>query len=93
LVFSAPKNLFSFGIQELKDVSGSISGYIMPISLWKKKEPTDDENTFIDVLSKIIEMSQDQVQKYIDDNVDTKRFSPLSFKKSEETQEKKVYLE
>ena len=89
LVFSAPKNLFSFGIQELKDISGSISGYIMPISLWKKKEPTDDENLFINVLQKIIEMSQDQVQKYIDDNVDTKRFSPLSFKKSEETQEKK----
>jgi hypothetical protein len=89
LVFSAPKNLFSFGIQELRDVSGNVSGYIMPISLWKKKEPTSEENQFIDVLQKIIEMSQDQVQKYIDDNVDTKRFSPLSFKKTEGVEEKK----
>jgi len=89
LVFSAPKNLFSFGIQELRDASGNVSGYIMPISLWKKKEPTSEENQFIDVLQKIIEMSQDQVQKYIDDNVDTKRFSPLSFKKTEGVEEKK----
>jgi hypothetical protein len=90
LVFSAPKNLFSFGIQELKDVNGNITGFIMPISLWKKKEASADELQFIDVLQKIIDMSQDQVQKYIDDSVDTKRFSPLSFKKTEEgTDEKK----
>lgn len=90
LVFSAPKNLFSFGIQELKDGNGNVSGYIMPISLWKKKEPTDEENKFIEVLQKIIDLSKEQIEKYIDDSVDTKRFSPLSYKKTEnESDEKK----
>lgn len=90
LVFSAPKNLFSFGIQELKDGNGNVSGYIMPISLWKKKEPTDEENKFIEVLQKIIDLSKEQIEKYIDENVDTKRFSPLSYKKTEnESDEKK----
>jgi len=85
LVFSAPKNLFSFGIQELRDNHGCVSGYIMPISLWRKKEPTPEESQFIQVLQSIIEMSHDQVQKYISEDIDTKRFSPLSFKKTDES--------
>jgi hypothetical protein len=85
LVFSAPKNLFSFGIQELRDSHGSVSGYIMPISLWRKKEPTPEETNFIRVLQDIIDMSHDQVHKYISEDVDTKRFSPLSFKKTDES--------
>lgn len=90
LVFSAPKGLFSFGIQELKDAnSGNINGYIMPISLWRRKEPSDDELAFIEVLQSIINASQDKVQQFIDDNVDTKRFSPLSYKKPENENEDK----
>jgi len=90
LVFSAPKNLFSFGIQELKDQNDNITGYIMPISLWKKKEPTEDEQQFIDVLKKIIELSKAQIEKYADKDIDIKRFSPLSIKNVEnETDEKK----
>lgn len=83
LVFSAPKGLFSFGIQELKDHEGNTNGYIMPISLWKKKEPTPDEIQFIKVLQNIISISQEQVEKYVEEGVDTKRFSPLSFKKND----------
>jgi hypothetical protein len=89
LVFSAPKNLFSFGIQELTDNQNTTVGYIMPICLWKKREPTEEENQFIHVLQTIIEMSKNQVEKYIENDSDIKRFSPLSFKYSENEEDKK----
>jgi len=84
LVFSAPSNLFSFGIQEIKNSDGVPISYIMPICLWKKKEPTKEETAFIDILQKIIELSKEQIEKYTEGNVELKRFSPLSFKNDED---------
>jgi hypothetical protein len=83
LIFSAPPNLFSFGLNELRDIHGGVNGYILPISLWKKKEPTEEENSFIEVLKKLVELCEDQVYKHIEGDFDTKRFSPLSFKRNE----------
>jgi hypothetical protein len=82
LIFSAPENLFSYGIQELKDSNNNLLGYIMPIILHKKQNPKPDELLFITKLEEIIEQSKKQVEEYIDSNVDFKRFSPL-FKKKE----------
>jgi len=90
LVFSAPKNLFSFGIQELKEENGNVTGYIMPISLWRKKEPSDEEKKFIEVFQKIIDLCKEHVQTSVNQEVDLKRFSPLSIKIPEnDTDEKK----
>lgn len=87
LVFSAPKNLFSYGIQELKS-DGVANGYIMPIALSKKREITPEESLFIETLEKIIELSIEQVKEYINKDIDIKRFSPLSYKKkTDETEE------
>ncbi|NDE14358.1 DUF2738 domain-containing protein [bacterium] len=88
LVFSAPRQLFSFGIQELTDGHGNTNGYIMPISLWKRKEPTPDEEKFIETLNQIVGLALEQVHKYVDTStIDTKRFSPLSFKKHSERED------
>jgi hypothetical protein len=90
LVFSAPKQLFSFGIQELMDGQGNTNGYIMPISLWKKKEPSPGEEKFIDTLNQIVSLALEQVHRYVDSGaIDTKRFSPLSFKKNSDKEEDK----
>jgi len=82
LIFSAPDNLFSYGIQELKDNQGQLLGYIMPIILHRKKNPRIDELLFIEKLEEIIENAKAEVEKYVDPvSVDFKRFSPLFHKK------------
>lgn len=79
LIFSAPENLFSYGIQELKDTnSGELLGYIMPIILHKKNNPKPDELLFISKLKEIIENSKQEVLKYVSSESDFKRFSPIS---------------
>jgi hypothetical protein len=84
LVFSAPNDLFSFGVQEIKNSEGMPISYILPICLWKKKDPTVEEQSFIEVLEKIINLCKDQVEKYTNSPIELKRFSPLSFKSEEE---------
>jgi len=84
LVFSTPKSLFSFGLQELKDSDNNINGYIMPITIWKKSTPINDEIQFQTVLQNIIEMAQQCAEHYVESKVDTKRFSPLSIRKNDD---------
>ena len=78
LVFSTPPSLYSFGIQKIHDTSGNVTGYLMPISLWKKREPTPEESQFQHVLQTIVDLAQECVEHYVDHKIDLKRFSPLS---------------
>jgi len=82
LIFSTPSSLFSFGIQEIHDNQGRINGYIMPISLWKKRQPTEEETEFQTVLQTLIDLSKECVEHYVEQKIDLKRFSPLSFRKT-----------
>jgi len=75
-IFSAPENLFSYGIQELRNSEKQLLGYIMPIVLHKKNNPTPDELLFISKLQEIIEHAKQEVSKHVDE-IDLKRFSPL----------------
>ena len=82
LIFSTPSSLFSFGIQEIHNGQGQINGYIMPISLWKKRQPTEEETEFQNVIQTLIDLSKECVEHYVDQKIDLKRFSPLSFRKT-----------
>jgi hypothetical protein len=81
LIFSAPENLFSYGIQELKDSDNNLLGYIMPIILHKSQNPRPEELLFISKLEEIIELCKKEVEEYVEGDIDFKRFSPLFHKK------------
>lgn len=55
LILCTPKNLLSFGIQEIKGKDDNLIGYQMPICLWGKKKVTDEEQQFTDKLTEILE--------------------------------------
>jgi len=81
LIFSTPSSLYSFGIQEILDSEGEVTGYRMPISLWKKRTPTEEETAFQTVLQTIIDLSRECVEQHLQKSVDPKKFSPLSIPK------------
>lgn len=81
LIFSTPSFLYSFGIQEIMNSDGEVVGYRMPISMWKKRVPTEEENTFQSVLQTIIDLAKECVEEHLQHSVDIKKFSPLSLPK------------
>lgn len=89
LIFETPPDLFSFGLQENREMgSGNINGYVLPICLWNKNGATEDEKCFISVLDKVVEKckehllaNKDEIEKYNLDASDLKNLNPLYWKK------------
>ncbi len=55
LVFS-PQHLFTFGVSENKDdKTNAITGFALPLTLYNKDGPTDDQIAFVDTIKNIIE--------------------------------------
>lgn len=89
LIFETPPDLFSFGLQENREMgSGNINGYVLPICLWNKNGATEDEKCFISVLDKVVEKckehllaNRDEIEKYNLDASDLKNLNPLYWKK------------
>lgn len=89
LIFETPPDLFSFGLQENREMgTGNINGYVLPICLWNKNGATEDEKCFISVLDKVIERckehllaNKDEIEKYNLEASDLKNLNPLYWKK------------
>lgn len=89
LIFETPPDLFSFGLQENREMgSGNINGYVLPICLWNKNGATEDEKCFISVLDKVVEKckdhllaNKDEIEKYSLEASDLKNLNPLYWKK------------
>lgn len=88
LVIATPPNLMCYGLQEQTDPStGAINGYQFPLVLWNRNEPTQEEKTFTDTISKICETCKEhlithkeEIEKYDLEMNDLKKFNPLYFK-------------
>lgn len=61
LVFETPK-LFSFGVSKIMDQeTGKVTGLSLPLCMWNKDGPTEEERAFSDVLEKVIEKCKDHL--------------------------------
>lgn len=81
--------LFSFGVSENTSMdSGAVNGYTMPLCLWTKDAPTEDEKAWTTTFDKIVEQCKnhvlavkDDVEKYDLDERDLKKLNPLYWKR------------
>jgi hypothetical protein len=54
LIF-APSDLFTFGVSVNKDPKrGEITGYTLPLTLWNKEGPTEDQESFITTMENVL---------------------------------------
>lgn len=89
LIFETPADLFSFGLQENREMgTGNINGYVLPICLWNKNGATEEEKTFTSVIDKVVEKckehlleNKDEIEKYNLELADLKGLNPLYWKK------------
>lgn len=81
--------LFSFGVSENTSVeSGAVNGYTLPLCLWTKDAPTDEEkawtttfNNIVDNCIKHILSIKDDIEKYDLEERDLKKLNPLYWKR------------
>lgn len=87
LILSTPR-LLTFGLQEQFDpITHNLIGYQLPLIMWNKNGPTDEEKAFIDLINKITEYSKDFLLNNKEDlnlpelnMVDLNRLNPLYYK-------------
>ena len=77
--------LFSFGISERKnEETGKITGYSIPVCLWKKDgKPNQKEDNFFNLLNKIHDICQDHLAKNYGENEATSLGRILYYKQIE----------
>ena len=64
----ATEKLFSFGVQENKDMnSGRTTGYSLPLCLHNKNGATESEIKFIEVIRELVEKCKDHIMNVKDD--------------------------
>jgi len=88
LIFSTPEKLHSFGLQESRDMAtNKLNGYVLPICLWSRNGPTEDEKKFTETFNHIAEYCKtylldhkEDIEKYDLDLADLKKFNPLYWK-------------
>ena len=88
LIIATPPGLHCFGLQESRDLgSNAINGYSLPLCLWSRNGPTDDEKKFTDTFAAIADHCKkyllehrDEIEKYDLDASDLKKFNPLFWK-------------
>ena len=89
LIVETPPGLFSFGLQENRELgTGNVNGYVLPICLWNKNNPTPEEKEFTEIFEGIVNKckahllsSKDEIERYDLDMSDLKNFNPLYWKK------------
>jgi hypothetical protein len=89
LILETPPRLFSFGLQENRDIgSGNVNGYVMPMCLWNKNGASEEETSFTHVFESIVHRckehlleSRDEIERYDLDMADLKNLNPLYWKK------------
>ncbi len=88
LIIESPANLLCWGLTEQHDmVSGQLSGYQLPICLWSKNGPTEEEKNFTDMIEAICQHTKqylvdncENIGKYDLEMADLKKFNPLYWK-------------
>ena len=81
--------LFTFGVGEnLNQETGKVNGYVLPLCLYNKNGPSEEEKDFVETFNNIV----DRCKKYLIDNRETlgqyelelndlKKFNPLYYKR------------
>lgn len=80
---------FSFGVSEnINKETGKVNGYTMPLCLWTKDAPTEEEKAWTDVFDKIVEKCKDHLMdvkdslgKYDLERIELKKLNPLYWKR------------
>jgi hypothetical protein len=88
LILSTTK-LFSFGVSENSNPeTGKVNGYIMPLCLWNRDSPTQEEKDWSTTFDNIIEACKDhlvankeEIEQYDLAKSDLKKFNPLYWKR------------
>lgn len=88
LIIASPPNLMCWGLQENRDLStNELTGYQLPIVLWSKNGPTDEELEFTNKFKELCNFiknylveHRDEFGKYDLDLNDLKKFDPLYWK-------------
>jgi hypothetical protein len=83
------ERLFSFGVSENVSMdSGAVNGYVMPLCLWNRDNPTENEKKWTDVFNSIVDRckkylldNRDELEQYELDERDLKKFNPLYWKR------------
>jgi hypothetical protein len=81
--------LFSFGISEnTNPETGKVNGYVMPICLWNRDGPSDEEKEWSDTFNNVIEAckghlidNREEIDQYELEMNDLKKFNPLYWKR------------
>jgi len=89
LILGTPEMLFSFGLQENRDMaSGKVNGYMVPLCLWDKNGVKPEEKTFTDTFNAIVERckvhlieNKEEIERYDLEMNDLKSFNPLYWKR------------
>lgn len=86
LILSTPR-LLTFGLQEQLDEAQQVVGYQLPLVLWGKNGPTDEEKKFVDTIETIVEAckefimeNKDELDRHTLEYTDLHRLSPLYYK-------------
>jgi hypothetical protein len=88
LIFSTPEKIHTFGLQESRDLtSNKLNGYVLPLCLWGRNGPSENEKKFTDVFSLVSDHCKqyllehrEDIEKYDLDMSDLKKFNPLFWK-------------
>lgn len=88
LIISTPPHLMSFGLQETRDLAtNQINGYSVPLCLWNRNGPSEEETQFTDAFNRICDHikkylldHKEDIEKYDLDSADLKKFNPLFWK-------------
>jgi len=92
LILKTP-TLFSFGVQESKSMeTKEVNGYVMPLCLWDKTNPSVEEKAWTDTFNKICEYckeylveNRNAIGKWELEINDLKKFNPLYWKRDKTT--------
>jgi hypothetical protein len=81
--------LFSFGVSEnTNQETGKVNGYVIPICLWNRDGPSEEEKEFSDSFDRIVEAckshiisNREEIDQYELEMNDLKKFNPLHWKR------------
>ena len=82
------ERLFTFGVQENKNPDGAANGFVMPLCLWTRDNPSPEELQWTEKFNEIVEVckdyileNKDELEKYDLERSDLKKLNPLYWKK------------
>jgi hypothetical protein len=89
LIIPTPDKIFSAGVREQLSLdSGKLTGHVLPLCLWNRDGPTEEEKRFTDTISSIVKRckehlvdNRESIGKYDLAESDLKKFDVLSWRR------------